>query len=188
MLRWMRNRLCMAGLAAPVDGPAPRKCPPRLRSFPNQGCRLQVSDKCIAVQMGPSSVWRLGNTVDQIYLFGLSSRRAEWLASRQAVVAENIANVNTPGYKAKDINAFSEAMESTQLAMANTNGVHMVGGAGRSVEAGEQNENTWDVVHSGNSVTIEQEMLKSGEVSAQYTLNASIAKAFHRFFLTSVKG
>ena len=126
--------------------------------------------------------------MDQIYLFGLSSRRAEWLANRQAVVAENIANVNTPGYKAKDVKGFSDVMESTQLAMANTNDVHMVGSAGRSVEVDEEAENSWDVVHSGNSVTIEQEMLKSGEVSAQYTLNASIAKAFHRFFLTSVKG
>ena len=126
--------------------------------------------------------------MDQIYLFGLSSRRAEWLASRQAVVAENIANVNTPGYKAKDIKGFSDAMESTQLAMANTNTVHMTGGAGRSTDVDEKPENSWDIVHSGNSVTIEQEMLKSGEVSGQYTLNASIAKAFHRFFLTSVKG
>jgi flagellar basal-body rod protein FlgB len=130
----------------------------------------------------------IGNTVDQIYLFGLSSQRAEWLASRQAVVAENIANVNTPGYKAKDISGFSEAMESTQLAMANTDRLHMVGGAGRELGIDERPENSWDITHSGNSVTIEQEMLKSGEVAGQYTLNASIAKAFHRFFLTSVKG
>ena len=126
--------------------------------------------------------------MDQIYLFGLSSRRAEWLANRQAVVAENIANVNTPGYKAKDIKGFSDVMESTQLAMASTDSVHMTGGAGRAVAVDEESEKSWDIVHSGNSVTIEQEMLKSGEVSGQYTLNASIAKAFHRFFLTSVKG
>jgi flagellar basal-body rod protein FlgB len=111
--------------------------------------------------------------VDQIYLFGLSSRRAEWLASRQAVVAENIANVNTPGYKAKDIKGFSDVMESTQLAMASTDSVHMTGGAGRAVAVDEESEKSWDIVHSGNSVTIEQEMLKSGEVSGQYTLSTA---------------
>ncbi|MBC8130928.1 MAG: flagellar basal body rod protein FlgB [Rhizobiaceae bacterium] len=126
--------------------------------------------------------------MDQIYLFGLSTRRSEWLANRQAVVAENIANVNTPAYKAKDIRGFSEALEATQLAMTGTNPIHLVGGGGREVAIEEQTDATWDVTHSGNSVTLEQEMLKSGEISGQFTLNASIAKAFHRFFLTSVRG
>lgn len=123
-----------------------------------------------------------------IYLFGLSSRRAEWLANRQTVVAENISNVNTPGYKAKDIQGFSDTMQSTQLAMAGSSPFHLAAASGRNVEVEERPENSWDITHSGNSVTLEQEMLKSGEVSAQYTLNASIAKAFHRFFMTSVKG
>ena len=123
-----------------------------------------------------------------IYLFGLSSRRAEWLSNRQTVVAENIANVNTPGYKSKDIQGFSDTMQSTQLAMTGSSPLHMAATGGRSVDVEEKPENEWDVTHSGNSVTLEQEMLKSGEVSMQYTLNASIAKAFHRFFLTSVKG
>jgi flagellar basal-body rod protein FlgB len=123
-----------------------------------------------------------------IYLFGLSSRRAEWLANRQTIVAENISNVNTPGYKAKDIGGFSDTMQSTQLAMAGSSSMHLAASSGRAVEIEERPENAWDVTHSGNSVTLEQEMLKSGEVSAQYTLNASIAKAFHRFFMTSVKG
>lgn len=123
-----------------------------------------------------------------IYLFGLSSRRAEWLANRQTIVAENISNVNTPGYKAKDIGGFSDTMQSTQLAMAGQSSMHLTATSGRAVDYEERPENAWDVTHSGNSVTLEQEMLKSGEVSAQYTLNASIAKAFHRFFMTSVKG
>ena len=126
--------------------------------------------------------------MDEVYLFGLSSRRAEWLANRQAIVAENIANVNTPGYTSKDIKGFSDAMEATHLAMAGTDRLHLTGGSGRAVGVEGQQEEAWDVTHSGNSVTLEQEMLKSGEVSSQYTLNASIAKAFHRFFLTSVKG
>lgn len=126
--------------------------------------------------------------MDQIYLFGLSTRRAEWLANRQAIVAENIANVSTPGYKAKDIQGFTDAMESTQLRMAGTSPVHLASAGGREIGIDEETEQTWDTVHSGNSVTLEQEMLKSSEVSGQYTLNTSIAKAFHRFFLTSIKG
>ena len=126
--------------------------------------------------------------MDQIYLFGLASRRAEWLGNRQAIVAENIANVNTPGYKGKDIKGFSDVLESTQLAMAGTSPLHMEASGGRDVTVEETPETAWDVTNSGNSVSLEQEMLKSGEVARDYSLNASITKAFHRFFLTSLKG
>lgn len=126
--------------------------------------------------------------MDQIYLFSLASRRAEWLGNRQAIVAENIANVNTPGYKGKDIKGFSDAMEATQLAMAGTSPLHLAAAGGRDVAVEETAEDAWDVTHSGNSVSLEQEMLKSGEVARDYSLNASITKAFHRFFLTSLKG
>ena len=126
--------------------------------------------------------------MDQVYLFGLASRRAEWLTNRQAIVAENIANVNTPAFKAKDIQGFSDVLESTQLAMAGTDPMHMADASGRSVAVEAEDEASWGVVHSGNSVSLEQEMLKAGEVSGQYSLNTSVVKAFHRFLLTATKG
>ena len=69
--------------------------------------------------------------MSDIYLFGLSSRRAEWLSQRQTVIAENVANANTPGYTGKDVKAFSDAMESTQLAMAASNPLHLAAADGR---------------------------------------------------------
>jgi flagellar basal-body rod protein FlgB len=44
------------------------------------------------------------------------------------------------------------------------------------------------VTHSGNSVSLEQEMIKGGEVSGAFRLNTSILKAFHRMILASSKG
>ena len=45
-----------------------------------------------------------------IQLFELASRQAEWLATRQCVVAGNIANANTPGFKAKDVTPFQAVL------------------------------------------------------------------------------
>lgn len=126
--------------------------------------------------------------MSDIYLFGLTSRRAEWLAARQAVVAENVANANTPDYKAKDISAFSEVLDRTSLQMSSSNPSHLVASAGDTFNTEETGQTPWDVTHSGNSVSLEQEMLKAGEVSRDYAMGTSIAKAFNRMYLTTLKG
>ena len=127
--------------------------------------------------------------MDQVYLFGLASQRTAWLANRQSVVAENVANVNTPGYTSKEITPFEEVLENTRLSQMVSNPMHQAASTGRSGPGSEAVEGqSWDVKHSGNSVTVEQEMLKAGEVSRDYALNTSVVKSFHRMLLMSVKG
>ena len=43
------------------------------------------------------------------------------------------------------------------------------------------------MVHSGNSVSLEQEMLKAGDVNKDYSLNTAIIKSFHRMFMSTAK-
>ncbi|WP_279482645.1 flagellar basal body rod protein FlgB [Aureimonas sp. SK2] len=126
--------------------------------------------------------------MSEFYLFGLSSRRAEWLSARQAVVAENVANANTPTYRAKDVTPFSEVLETTALQMSGTSANHLVASAGRDFGVDETKQKPWDVTHSGNSVSLEQEMLKAGEISRDFTLSTSVAKSFHRMFMSTLKG
>ncbi|WP_062209660.1 flagellar basal body rod protein FlgB [Aureimonas sp. AU12] len=126
--------------------------------------------------------------MSQLYLFGLSSNRAEWLSQRQAVVAENVANANTPGYRAKDVSAFTEILDTTSLQMTGSSPSHLVASAGREFGVDEGRQTPWDVTHSGNSVSLEQEMMKSGEISRDFALDTSIAKAFHRMYLSTLKG
>ncbi|MCQ8780914.1 flagellar basal body rod protein FlgB [Mangrovibrevibacter kandeliae] len=126
--------------------------------------------------------------MDQIYLMGVASRRSEWLSVRQSVVAENVANANTPAYQAKDVKDFSEVMQATSLQMAGTSPMHLVSAGGRGDANVETTEgDSWEVLHSGNSVSLEQEMLKAGEVQRDYQLTTSIVKSFHRMLLSSVK-
>ena len=126
--------------------------------------------------------------MSEFYLFGLSSHRAEWLTARQAVVAENVANANTPTYRAKDVTPFSEVLETTALQMSGTSANHLVASAGRDFGVDETKQKPWDVTHSGNSVSLEQEMLKAGEISRDFTLSTSVAKSFHRMFMSTLKG
>ena len=48
-------------------------------------------------------------------------------------------------------------------------------------------KDSWEVVHSGNSVSLEQEMIKGSDVSRDYSMNSAIVRSFHRMVLSSAK-
>jgi flagellar basal-body rod protein FlgB len=55
-------------------------------------------------------------------------------------------------------------------------------------EAETREEVSWQVVHSGNSVSLEQQLMKSSEISGAYSLNTSAVKAFHRMLIAASRG
>lgn len=123
-----------------------------------------------------------------VFLFNLASRQLKHLAARQAVISGNIANVNTPGYRAQDVTPFREVLDKTTLAMASTNPGHLGIDASADRVGKTRNAEAWEVVHSGNSVSIEEQLLKAGEVARDQSLNTGVVKSFNRMFAASVKG
>jgi flagellar basal-body rod protein FlgB len=122
-----------------------------------------------------------------VYLFDLASRHANWASLRQATITSNIANANTPGFHASDVEPFTAILNKTHLSAARTSARHMdLGPDGLNPSKVSKSE-TWEVNESGNSVSIEQEMLKSGEVDRAFSLNTNIVRAFHRMMMASVK-
>ncbi|MFI5003202.1 MAG: flagellar basal body protein, partial [Reyranellales bacterium] len=99
--------------------------------------------------------------MNPVYLFDLAARHTGWAEARQTTITGNIANANTPGYEALDIEPFSDVMDQTRLTMARTDVAHLGGdtspGEATKVAASE----SWDVTHSGNTVSVEQELIKA---------------------------
>jgi len=126
--------------------------------------------------------------VGAVYLFDLASRQAQWLAVRQATVAGNISNANTPGFKALDVEPFTSVLDKTQLAMAATSSGHIATDGSHIRSTKVKATDSWDTMHSGNSVSIEQEMVKAGTINREHELNTSIVRVFHRMVLASAKG
>lgn len=125
--------------------------------------------------------------MSQIQLFAVAAQQAQWLSVRQSTIAENIANANTPGYRPSDIEPFAKMVENAGLRLAVSSGGHISGssdGIRRPELAGGK---TWEIAPSGNSVSLEQELIKADEVNRAYALNASVTKAFHRMLMMSVK-
>lgn len=120
-------------------------------------------------------------------LFDLAFRQNEWLAQRQSVISSNIANANTPGYKAKDVESFDDAMR-TSAPMAVTNPQHFASPEFDSISDQDNGAGQAEVLVSGNDVNLEQEFLKSNDVMRSYTLNTQIMKTFDQMLQSVTKG
>lgn len=123
-----------------------------------------------------------------MYLFQLTAQHGSWLALRQAVTAANVANADTPGYKARDVSAFTATLDQTSLQLAQTGPGHMALPALQMAGASEIQPGNDDASASGNTVNLEQELGKFGEIGRMQALDVSLTRTFQRFLLSSLKG
>jgi flagellar basal-body rod protein FlgB len=120
-------------------------------------------------------------------LFALASQEASWLSTRQATIASNVANANTPGYQAQDVRPFSSVLSHLQLPMAATEPGHIQPASLSGDKVKVKPTDSWDVVYSGNSVNLEQEMMKAGDVTRAHSLNTNVVRSFHQMLMNAVK-
>ncbi len=109
-----------------------------------------------------------------ITLLSALKSRMGWLSERQKLVAQNVANASTPGYKPKDLTAqdFGALMQGNAtggaLGVARTNAMHIapdgMAPAGSKAVETPDSETTMD----GNSVVLEEQMLKMSESRLQF--------------------
>lgn len=125
--------------------------------------------------------------MSSIYLLQLASQQTQWLSARQRLTAANIANANTPGYTSMDLQPFTDVLNKTRIDMVSTNSLHMLPEDNGTPTARSSAADTWETTYSGNSVSLEQEMMKEGDINRTFTLNANIKRAFHQMLMLSVK-
>ena len=60
-----------------------------------------------------------------LYLFELASSQARYLELRQSTIATNVANANTPGFRARDVEPFNKVLDTMPVRLATTSPSHM---------------------------------------------------------------
>ncbi|MEO1137495.1 MAG: FlgB family protein [Pseudomonadota bacterium] len=90
---------------------------------------------------------------NDVKILSVASALARHSVERHSLIAENIANADTPGYKAKDLEPFSQAYARTQRA-AEMNGGTASFRAERINVAGVASPN-------GNTVSLEEQASRS---------------------------
>ena len=125
--------------------------------------------------------------MSQPYVFQLASQRTQWLSARETLIAGNVANVNTPGYQATDLQPFSAVLDSTNVTMAATNSMHLTPAQQELTAARVVDTDSPDETLSGNSVQLEQEMIKLGDVNREYSMSSNIKRALHQMMMSALK-
>ena len=119
-------------------------------------------------------------------LFKLLSARLGWLAQRQTVLAQNIANADTPDYRPKDLRekdflrlARGFAGRPTRLPIARTTENHMVGAHGARIGLiGETQRNPYETSPDGNAVILEEQTAKAGKTALDHQLASNIYRKY----------
>ena len=125
--------------------------------------------------------------MSQLYVLQLASQSAQWLSARQSLIASNVANANTPGYRALDLQPFSAVLDSTQVTMVTTNPAHMTPTQEEFASARVVESDSPDETLSGNSVNLEEEMIKLGDVNREYSMGTNIKRAIHQMLMSALK-
>ena len=109
--------------------------------------------------------------VADIPLLGQIKGRLGWLDERQRVIAENVANADTPSFVGRDLKQptdFAAAMaRGGGLQMVRTNAAH-IAPAGTPVRFDATKAPDSETTLDGNSVVVEEQMLKMAESRMAY--------------------
>jgi flagellar basal-body rod protein FlgB len=100
-----------------------------------------------------------------IPLFSALTEKMKWHQTRQGLLAENVANAETPGFKGRDLKAFGFAEHMQNLSMAKistvaTNPGHISVMGTDADGFGARQLNNFEITPEGNGVTLEDEMMK----------------------------
>ena len=112
--------------------------------------------------------------LSQSPLFSMLTRRLQWLGQRQQVLAQNIANSDTPGFKPRDVEPLDfqrlAESEARRLVASATNPRHISRRRGSlEIRAGEQ-KGAFETAPGGNAVVVEEQLMKVAETVMSYQL------------------
>ncbi|MEL6642536.1 MAG: FlgB family protein [Pseudomonadota bacterium] len=114
--------------------------------------------------------------LDQPRIMRLAHEMAQHAAFRQGIVAQNMANADTPGYRARDVAAFRAGLGEVADPMRQTRRTHL---------GPMQGTNTPEILFvagieaspNGNTVLLETEMVRAAAARSQHDRALSVYKA-----------
>ena len=114
-------------------------------------------------------------TLDDIPILNMLKAKLGYDARRQGLIAQNVANSETPGFAPKDLKAFSfQAALQGGTGMARTQGGHIAGRANGASAAKAVAAPDSEARLDGNQVVLEEQMMKMSEARADYDAAISL--------------
>jgi flagellar basal-body rod protein FlgB len=114
---------------------------------------------------------------DSLEILRMAGSLAGHAADRQAQVARNVANADTPGYRARDLESFAAVYRTGEgTGLRRTREGHVgsgdgVSSAARIIDAGGP------AAPNGNTVSLEEEMIRSVEVKRGHDVALAVYRS-----------
>jgi flagellar basal-body rod protein FlgB len=125
-------------------------------------------------------------TTEKIGLFQAMNAKMKYLDQRQKVISQNIANADTPNYKAQDLTAvdfgtvlknITNDSKTPSVRMETTNTNHLPVG-GKVADARVRNQKVvYETAPDKNGVVMEEQLVKANDVQMNYNLMVNLYKS-----------
>jgi len=106
--------------------------------------------------------------------------KIDYLDKRQAVLAQNIANADTPGYQSSDLtkvdfgSVLKKLTHTNEVTLATTQPGHMPNPNGVANAKDRPDKLTYEVAPDGNGVIMEEQMIKANQTQMDYSLMTNL--------------
>ena len=125
--------------------------------------------------------------LNKITIVAAMKKRMAWYARRQEVLAQNIANADTPNYVPGEMKKFKfreiVRHEDSNINMTATRPQHLIGRRKRnSAFKVEVVRKPYETAPDGNAVILEEQMMKVGETSLKHKLMTELYKKHMTMF------
>ncbi len=123
-------------------------------------------------------------------LMNMLIQKMSYLNQKQAMLAENVANQDTPNYKALDMKPFNfgDALRQASVGMAVTDPRHIVPASMAGVNAQTFASKTGENLPSGNTVDIEDQMMEVSKTAGDYQATTSMYRKVMGLLKIAIKG
>ncbi|MBM3526925.1 MAG: flagellar basal body rod protein FlgB [Alphaproteobacteria bacterium] len=116
-------------------------------------------------------------SVTNLSLFSMLKTRMHWHQERQRLLAENVANASSPNYRPRDL--APPKFERTQavtasLGLERTASGHMAASVSAGTRFRPDHTGAYEARPTGNSVVLEDEMMKVAQNQMDYQAAASL--------------
>jgi len=98
-----------------------------------------------------------------IPILSMLRTKMEWHQTRQRILAENVANADSPGFRPHDLTApnFEREIEpASSVTLVRTESNHIGGAGSAGAPFRNRNAGPYEIRPTGNAVSLEEEMMK----------------------------
>ena len=119
----------------------------------------------------------------QIGLFDLAERKLDWTDRRQALLSQDVANADTPGYQQRDLMPFQSTLANLTMTPVQTSPLHM---AGLLTVDEDSQQRPGERAVDGNTISVEDELTKIADTDSSHQLVTGLYHKYMGMFMTAL--